>query len=370
MRKTYLDNIKWMIIVLVVLYHVQSMYSEMSMPNVVGTIVDGHRYLDLFTYIVNPWFMFLMFIISGMSTRYYLEKHSVKEFIKSRTLKLFVPSFVGLLLFGWIHGYYTAQIQGILDGYLMNPDISKLAIWGMLTACGIGQLWFLQVLWLFSLVIALLQCIGINKLNRFTQKANLPILILLGVFVWGMSNILNSSIIDAYRFGRYFSAFIIGYLFLSNDEVIEKMKSRWYVFLIIAIPLGVVNVVTGWGTVSKTTDVNMTVWSIEYCYFMSVAVLVVMAKWGNFTNKFTEFMRKKSWGIYLFHYALIKAAVWYIHSYANGMPVVFKYLIPLVVGFGGSYVLYEVISRVPVLRWCLCGIYKKKTNKVKGEQNG
>lgn len=370
MRKMYLDNIKWMVIVLVVLYHVQSMYSEMSMPNVIGTIIEGHRYLDLFTYIINPWFMFLMFIISGMSTRYYLEQHSVKEFIKSRTLKLFVPSFVGLLLFGWIHGYYTAQIQGILDSYLMNPDISKLAIWGMLTAYGIGQLWFLQVLWLFSLVIALLQCIGINKLNRFTQKANLPILILLGVFVWGMSNILNSSIIDAYRFGRYFSAFIIGYLFLSNDEVIEKMKSRWYVFLIIAVPLGAASIVTGWGAVFKTANPNMTVWSIEYAYFMSLTVLTVMAKWGDFTNKFTEFMRKKSWGIYLFHYALIRATVWYINVYAKGMPSIFKYLIPTIVGFGGSYVLYEVISRTPVLRWCLCGIYKKKTKRIKGGQNG
>ena len=370
MRKLYLDNIKWIVIVLVVVYHVQSMYSEMSMPNAIGTIFEGHRYLDLFTYIVNPWFMFLMFIISGMSTRYYLEKHTVKEFVKSRTLKLFVPSFVGLLLFGWIHGYYTAQIQGILDSYLMNPDLSQLAIWGLLTACGIGQLWFLQVLWIFSMVIVLLRFLKMDKLFSYTKKANTLIIILLSIVVWFMSQILNSSVIDAYRFGRYFSAFIIGYLFLSNDEVIEKMKSRWYVFLIIAVPLGVVNVVTGWGAVLKTTDSNMTVWGIAYCYFMSVAVLAVMAKWGNFTNKFTEFMRKKSWGIYLFHYMLIKVSVWYIHLYADGMPVIFKYLIPLAVGFAGSYVLYEIISRIPVLRWCLCGIYNKKTKQIKGEQNG
>lgn len=370
MRKNYLDNIKWIVIVLVVLYHVQSMYSEMNMSAVIGPIIEGHRYLDLITYFINPWFMFVMFIISGMSTRYYFEKHSVKEFIKSRTLKLFVPSVVGLLLFGWIHGYYTAQLQGIFDSYLANPNISKLSILGMLTVCGIGQLWFLQLLWVFSLLICLLRLAGIDKLIKFTKKANTLIVILLAVIVWLMSQVLNSSIVDVYRCGRYFSAFMIGYLFFSNDEVIESLKSRWYVFLIIAIPLGIVNAVTNWNATSGEFDVNMTVWSIGYAYFMSVAVMAVMAKWGNFSNKFTEFMRKKSWGIYLFHYVLIKATVWYVYLYADGMLPIFKYLLAMVVGFGGSYVLYEVISRIPVLRWCLCGIYKRRNKQIKEGQNG
>ena len=59
------------------------------------------QYQDAIQYILYPWIMILLYIVAGMCSRYYLERHSIKEFIKSRTTKLLVPSTIGLFVFGY-----------------------------------------------------------------------------------------------------------------------------------------------------------------------------------------------------------------------------------------------------------------------------
>lgn len=51
--------------------------------------------------------MALLFTVSGMTVRYYMEKHNVKEFIRDKTRKLLVPSTVGLFVF---NGYWDIII--------------------------------------------------------------------------------------------------------------------------------------------------------------------------------------------------------------------------------------------------------------------
>ena len=57
-RKYYLDNIRWITVVIVVLYHVIYMYNAEGIPGVCGKITDLEvQYFDVFQYIVYPWFM-------------------------------------------------------------------------------------------------------------------------------------------------------------------------------------------------------------------------------------------------------------------------------------------------------------------------
>ena len=86
MRKSYLDNIRWITVVLVVIYHVVYMYNAEGILGVVGRITDADpQYVDLYMYVVYPWFMSILFIVSGMCARYSLNTRSEKEFIRSRT---------------------------------------------------------------------------------------------------------------------------------------------------------------------------------------------------------------------------------------------------------------------------------------------
>ena len=106
MRKHYLDNIRWAVVVIVVFYHVFYMYNAEGIPGVVGRITDMEvQYYDVFQYMVYPWLMMLLFMVSGISARFDLEKHTEREFIRRRTRKYLVPSTIGLFAFQFLQGY-------------------------------------------------------------------------------------------------------------------------------------------------------------------------------------------------------------------------------------------------------------------------
>ena len=111
MRGLYIDNIRWMTVVLVVLYHVIYMFNGIETFGVIGPF-SGVQYQDTYQCLVYPWFMLLLFVVSGMSARYALERQTHGAFLKSRTRKLLVPSTLGLLAFWWILGYYNMLLSG------------------------------------------------------------------------------------------------------------------------------------------------------------------------------------------------------------------------------------------------------------------
>ena len=55
-RKLYLDNIRWMTVVLVVIYHVVYMFNGVQPFGVIGPFRE-HQLQDCFQYLVYPWFM-------------------------------------------------------------------------------------------------------------------------------------------------------------------------------------------------------------------------------------------------------------------------------------------------------------------------
>ena len=111
-----------MTVVLVVIYHVIYMYNAVGIPGVVGQITQQPvQYQDYFQYIVYPWFMPLLFIVSGICSRYYLERHTDREFFRSRTTKLLVPSTIGLFVFQFIQGYLNMAIGGAFESFGSVP---------------------------------------------------------------------------------------------------------------------------------------------------------------------------------------------------------------------------------------------------------
>ena len=74
MRKLYLDNIRWITVVLVVIYHVIYMYNGVVTAGVIGPFSET-QYQDVFQYLVYPWFMLLLFVVSGTCARFYLKPY-------------------------------------------------------------------------------------------------------------------------------------------------------------------------------------------------------------------------------------------------------------------------------------------------------
>ena len=235
MRRLYIDNIRWMTVVLVVLYHVIYMFNGIETFGVIGPF-SGVQYQDTYQYLVYPWFMLLLFVVSGMSARYALERQTHGAFLKSRTRKLLVPSTLGLLAFWWILGYYNMLLSGALDSL---ANVPKPVLFVIMAASGIGPLWYIQMLWVFSVILVWVRKIEKDKLWALGGKATVPFVISLALVVWGAAQILNTPMIVVYRFGIYGLGFFLGYFIFSHDEVMERLEKCWLLLLVCALAVAV-----------------------------------------------------------------------------------------------------------------------------------
>ena len=228
--------------------------------------------------------MVALFIVAGISSKLYLDNHTSKEFIKSRTTRLLVPSTIGLLVFGWVQGYINMQLSGAdMDTSTVPAPILYL----IRCLSGTGVLWFLQVLWVLSLILILIRALEKGRLRKLGGKTNIIVLIALALPVWGAAQILNTPMIVVYRFGLYGIAFFLGYFIFSHDEIIDKLKRFWWLFTALGVASVVTFVVLHFGEEYPDAPVNRT-WSFCFCsYFMSVAVLALGAKFLDFRNGFT-----------------------------------------------------------------------------------
>ena len=84
-----------------------------------------------------------------------------------------------------------------------------------------------------------------------------------------------------------------------------------------------------------------------------------MARYGDICNRFTQWMNKRSFGLYVFHYLGISAVGLCIGK-PGILPAPAVYLLSLVAGFAGAYLLNAVISRIPGYRWAVLGIKEEK----------
>lgn len=364
MRKHYLDNIRWATVLSVVVYHVLFMYNSVGIN--VGTFpTEGKHYQDSLLYLLYPWFMLILFIVAGVSSRISLEKKTIKQFLKSRTDKLLVPSTLGLFVWCWAQGWISMK-SSALSGSSMLPDgIPAFIQYFIMVLSGISVLWFIQLLWVFSLVIALVRKLEKGKLYELCGRINTPILILMVVPLFFAGLVLNTPMITVYRFGYYGFGFLLGYFVFSHDKVIDRLRKFRFVFIPVAAALGVLYTVMYFGQNYADTwqhiEVINSIPAVAFAWAAVLAIFASFREWFDKETKFSAFMTKKNFGMYMFHYIGLSGAALAISGI--DMPLAVRYIICLICSLATGLVLPEIFSRIPVLRFLVMGIRKPKKDK-------
>ena len=229
-------------------------------------------------------------------------------------------------------------------------------------ASGIGVLWYIQVLWIYSMLLLLVRKIDKDRLWSLGRKTGIIAIILMALLAYGGAQVLNTPIICVYRFGYYGVAFFLGYFVFSHDEVIEVLKKRFLVLSAIALVLGIVFCCKYFGDNYADAPLNRNPVFTSFGWFASMAILGGSAKYLDVTGAFMTWMTKKNFGLYVFHYLGISIVAYFIAVPGILHPAL-TYLLSLISAFVTSYVLYEIISRVPFFRWAVLGISGKKKEK-------
>ena len=367
MRKHWMDNLRWVTVLLVLFYHVIYFYNNKGVFGGIGGFgpyPECPQYQDVVMYILYPWFMPLLFILAGVSARYALDRYDGKTWFKARTRKLLVPSTIGLLVFHWMVGYFNTAVAsqaGTLDGI---PGVAKYCMWAI---SGTGPLWFIQDLWLFSLLLLLVRKLDVkDRLWNACGKLNIVWIILLGVVYWAAEQLLihnprpetADGLYNLYKPLFYFIVFLLGYFVFSHDQVQEKLEKAWAPLLGSAVVAGGILIGTTFGQDNTTPQYLGSPLNCIYGWLACLALMAWFKARFNRTSAFAGYMTKSSFGLYIVHYLVI-AALGYMMKQYTQLPPWSMYVILALAVFTLSPLLVEIIRRIPFVRWCVLGEKKK-----------
>jgi len=240
------------------------------------------------------------------------------------------------------------------------PGVAKYV---MMAISGTGPLWFVQVLWLLSLVLLLVRALDRrDRCRTWCGKAGIVPVILLGVLFWaGEQTLIRNprpesadGLLNLYKPLFYLVPFLLGYFVFSHDEVQEKVEKAWIPLMACAVVSGGILIGTTFGQDNTSPEYLGSPLNCIYGWLMCLAMMGWFKARFDRTGSFAAYMTRSSYGIYIVHYLVI-ASLGYMMKMYTQLPPWALYVILGVAVFTLSPLLYEVLHRIPFIRWAVFG---------------
>ncbi len=379
MRYHYLDNIRWVTVLLVMFFHVFYFFNAYCVGSGIGGFTDFQPQ-DVVVYLLYPWLMPLLFVVAGMSSRYALQRKSPREYLRSRTVKLLVPATLGLFVFKWVSGYFGMQVMNFRFHADMGAGQPWWVMYIMWAVCGGGGLWFIQLLWVFSLIT-----IPLHWCTKKMATSSTSVLHTWQTIVWllvfGLALYLSNQMVmdnhgnmqdpsvmfNVYRPMYYLTAYLFGYFFFVREEVQSVLMRLAEMLIITALLSAIWLVVCTFGQDAYSSEYIKSI-ANNVCAWLSVlAMIAAFRKWGNINvsnlqnpplKRLATFLRDASYGLYILQFFVYMSVGYILRAY-TALPPWSMYVLLIVAMFGITPALYYLFSRIPVIRYCVLGIKNK-----------
>lgn len=150
MRRYDLDNLRVLLFLLLIMYHVGMFFCPWSFHFKNNGIVDWLTGPMLF---LNQWRLPLLFVISGMGTAFAMRKRTALEYVKERHVRLLLPFLFGMLVVVppqvYLERIVKLEYTGSYFSFLAGPAFQGAYPEGNLSW---HHLWFILYLLIFSVV--------------------------------------------------------------------------------------------------------------------------------------------------------------------------------------------------------------------------
>jgi peptidoglycan/LPS O-acetylase OafA/YrhL len=338
--------------------------------------------------LIWPWVMELFFLLSGVGTWYALKSRRAGAYVWERVKRLLIPLYtVGLVVLLPVQFYfklytdsgYRGSFWQILPRYFASFRPPRITPWPstLLPIPFSGHLWFLQFLFLISLVsLPLLLYIKSERGQRRVARLAgwcegrggiflfLIPLCLVRIGLQGLSDVGRGWA----DFIWYTVFFVIGYMMASDRRFTVDVRKQGWICLALWIvgfcATGFLVFVIGYNPMPGAET-----FSLAYVFFQTiysimswgavVFVLNIGARYLNTNPKVLAYGNEAVLPFYLFHQTIILCVGWYVVRWDMGIPV--KLLIVVVICFPLIIILYELlVRRLNVVRFFF-GMRPKKS---------
>ncbi len=317
-RKHYIDNLRWVCILLLVPFHAAIAHNSWGEANYIH--FEESKVLSAFVVLVSPWYMALMFVLAGTSARYSLQKRTAKEFLAERAKRLLFPLILGLLTVVPVMAYYADVFWNHYAGNFFGHYQIFFSRFTDLTGYDggftPGHLWFLLYLFFVSVLALAIICLQerFGKKNRFSPRKRLPnpgigIVYACGLLPAVAKPVLNMNGKSA---GAFFSLFMLGYYLLSQEEILAQIKKYRLPSLLVFL-------------VSDTANVCLYLWSNLSGGLLNLATMQAALWFGilaalgygqayfNGSCKLTRWLSENSFLFYIWHFMWLVVCQFYMH---------------------------------------------------------
>ncbi len=299
------------------------------------------------------WMMPLIFLVSGAGIYYALKStgwRSAGKFLKDKVLRLYIPLVVNvfslIILQVYLERVSHNQFTGSLWQFLPHYFEGIYGFGGNFSIIG-NHLWYLAVLFLFCVVLLpvfmlLKTRTGANILNKVTgilSRFGLFYLLVFAVLLsWKL--ITPDSILGFDKFnwnlGVYMSLVLVGYVFASDNRLLESITRFRWVSLVLAAVFTILYV-------RGEVHDDMILWS---------CVLTFVGFAGKYLKVNTPFLAYANEAVlpfYILHQTVLLVVGYFVVQW--DIPTLAKWAIISITSFGSIMVMYEyIIRRVNVLR--------------------
>ena len=152
--------------------------------------------------------------------------------------------------------------------------------------------------------------------------------------------------------------FLMGYFIFSSDAVQDVLGKYWIQLLGAALATGVLLVVFTFGQDNTSPQYLGRPLNCIYGWLACLAMTAWFRARFDRTSAFAGYMTRSSFGIYIVHYLVIAALGYQMKMYTQ-LPPWSMYAILAVAVFTLSPLIYEIIRRIPFIRWCVLGEKKR-----------
>jgi glucan biosynthesis protein C len=190
-RLFYIDHLRVVLAILVVLHHVAIVYGAvlpmfyyLEPPFTSAGAIDPLAYTALlvFSLFNQGWFMGAFFLLAGYFVPGSVDRKGPGAFLKERLVRLGIP----LVVF-----YFVLNPLSWLGLWLMPPALTGITAppsWGAYTRfIGLGPLWFVAMLFVFGLGYALWRMLSGNREVSPETRSSQPSYLGVGIFVLALA---------------------------------------------------------------------------------------------------------------------------------------------------------------------------------------
>jgi glucan biosynthesis protein C len=328
-RLYFVDNIRWLVIVLVVVLHAAVTYSNMGNwyykePADLG-LLSGLVFGIILSF-TQAYFMGLLFLIAGYFVPSSFDRKGFRRFLRERAVRLGVPALIYMLFINTAISYYILAFRWTtprppVERYLLDYILSLEFLGGS------GPMWFALALLIFSATYAGARLFlpGPKEAERAEQEGDLPghrdvvklgLIISVSAFLIRLVQPIGSDILNMQLsyFSSYVALFVVGIVARRRRWLLRIPYSfgmRWFkaalvVGTIFWLGIFVVGIGPG-GDISKIAgglnwqSAAYALWESFFCLGVCLGYVVIFRERFNSGGRFARFMADNDFSVYVFH---------------------------------------------------------------------